>query len=77
MNYLTRLKFGPPETPGKRPYRGESSIIQYFPRARRRTHARALVRGHRTIELLLLLLKFLPLYRGARTLTPQGMAPLP
>jgi hypothetical protein len=35
-----------------------------------------LVRGHRTIELLLLL-NFLPLYRGARTLTPQGMAALP
>ncbi len=69
MNYLAKLKFGQPETPGKRPHRGESSIIQYFPRARRRTHARTLVRGHRTIELLLL--NFLPLYRGARTLTPQ------
>ena len=73
MNYLTRLKFGPPETPGKRPDRGESSIIQYFPRARRRTHARALVGGYRTIELLLLL-NFLPLYRGARPLKPKGMA---
>jgi hypothetical protein len=73
MNYLTKLKFGPPETPGKRPDRGESSIIQYFPRARRRTHARALGRGPRTIELLLLL-NFLPLYRGARPLKPQGMA---
>jgi hypothetical protein len=73
MNYLTRLKFGPPETPGKRPDRGESSIIQYFPRARRRTHARALGRGPRTIELSLLL-NFLPLYRGARPLKPQGMA---
>jgi hypothetical protein len=72
MNYLTELKFGLSETPGKRPDRGESSIIQYFPRARRRTHGRALVRGHRTIELLLL--NFLPLYRGARTLTPKGMA---
>jgi hypothetical protein len=73
MNYLTQLKFGPPETPGKRPDRGESSIIQYFPRARRRTHARALGRGDRTIELLLLL-NFLPLYRGARPLKPKGMA---
>ncbi len=73
MNYLTELKFGPPETLGKRPDRGESSIIQYFPRARRRTHGRALVRGHRTIELLLLL-NFLPLYRGARPLKPKGMA---
>jgi hypothetical protein len=72
MNYLAKLKFGQPETPGKRPHRGESSIIQYFPRARRRTHARTLVRGHRTIELLLLL-NFLPLYRGARPLKPQGM----
>lgn len=72
MNYLTRLKFGPPKTPGKRPDRGESSIIQYFPRARRRTHARALGRGPRTIELLLL--NFLPLYRGARPLKPKGMA---
>ena len=70
MNYLTELKFGLPENPGKRPDRGESSIIQYFPRARRRTHARTLVRGRRTIELLLLL-NFLPLYRGARPLTPQ------
>jgi hypothetical protein len=61
------------ETPGKRPHRGESSIIQYFPRARRRTDARTLVRGHRTIELLLLL-NFLPLYRGARPLKPKGMA---
>lgn len=73
MNYLTELKFGQPETPGKRPDRGESSIIQYFPRARRRTHVRALVRGHRTIELLLLL-NFLPLHRGARPLKPKGMA---
>jgi hypothetical protein len=73
MNYLTRLKFGPPETPGKRPDRGESSIIQYFPRARRLTHARALGRGPRTIELLLLL-NFLPLDRGARPLKPKGMA---
>jgi hypothetical protein len=73
MNYLTEMKFGLPETPGKRPDRGESSIIQYFPRARRRTHARTLVRGHRTIELLLLL-NFLPLYRGARPLKPKGMA---
>ena len=73
MNYLTRLKFGPPETPGKRPDRGESSIIQYFPRARRLTHARALGRGPRTIELLLLL-NFLPLYRGARPLKAKGMA---
>ena len=73
MNYLTELKFGPPETPGKRPDRAGNSIIQYFPRARRRTHARALVRGHRTIELLLLL-NFLPLYRGARPLKPKGMA---
>ena len=73
MNYLTELKFGPPETPGKWPDRRESSIIQYFPRARRRTHARTLVRGHRTIELLLLL-NFLPLYRGARPLKPKGMA---
>ena len=73
MNYLTQLKFGPPETPGKRPDRGESSIIQYFPRARRLTHARALGRGPRTIELLLLL-NFLPLYRGARPLKPKGMA---
>jgi hypothetical protein len=73
MNYLTKLKFGPPETPGKRPDRGESSIIQYFPRARRRTHARALGRGPRTIELSLLL-NFLLLYRGARPLKPQGMA---
>ena len=73
MNYLAKLKFGQPETLGKRPDRGESSIIQYFPRARRRTHARALVRGHRTIELLLLL-NFLPLYRGARPLKPKGMA---
>jgi hypothetical protein len=74
MNYLTEPKFGPRETPGKRPHRGKSSIIQYFPRARRRTHARALGRGHRTIELLLLLLNFLPLYRGARPLKPKGMA---
>jgi hypothetical protein len=74
MNYLTRLQFGPRENPGKRPHRGESSIIQYFPRARRRTHARALGRGPRTIELLLLLLNFLPLYRGARPLKPKGMA---
>ena len=66
-------KIRPRETPGKRPHRGESSIIQYFPRARRRTHARALVRGHRTIELLLLL-NFLPLYRGVRPLKPKGMA---
>jgi hypothetical protein len=73
MNYLTELKFGPPETLGKRPDRGESSIIQYFPRARRHTHARALGRGPRTIELLLLL-NFLPLYRGARPLKPKGMA---
>ena len=73
MNYLTELKFGLPENPGKRPDRGEISIVQYFPRARRRTHAHALARGHRTIELLLLL-NFLPLYRGARPLKPKGMA---
>jgi hypothetical protein len=72
MNYLAGLKFGPTETPGKRPDRAGNSIIQYFPRARRRTHARALVRGRRTIELLLLL-NFLPLYRGARPLKPKGM----
>ena len=72
MNYLTELKFGPPETPGKWLDRAGNSIIQYFPRARRRTHARALVRCHGTIELLLLL-NFLPLYRGARALKPKGM----
>jgi hypothetical protein len=73
MNYLAGLKNLPAENPGKRPDRGESSIIQYFPRARRRTHVRTLVRGHRTIELLLLL-NFLPLYRRARPLKPKGMA---
>ncbi len=73
MKNLAAPKIRPHETPGKRPHRGESSIIQYFSRARRHTHARTLVRGHRTIELLLLL-NFLPLYRGARPLTPKGMA---
>ena len=73
MNYLAGLKNLPAQTAGKRPDRGEISIIQYFPRARRRAHARTLVRGHRTIELLLLL-NFLPLYRGARPLKPKGMA---
>ena len=73
MNYLVGLKNLPAQNPGKRPDRAGNSIIQYFPRARRRTHARALVRGHRTIELLLLL-NFLPLYRGARPLKPKGMA---
>jgi hypothetical protein len=73
MKNLAAPKIRPHKTPGKRPHRGESSIIQYFPRARRRTHARALGRDPRTIELSLLL-NFLPLYRGARPFKPQGMA---
>lgn len=40
MNYLAKLKFGQPETLGKRPDRGESSIIQYFPRAQTYTWTR-------------------------------------
>ena len=73
MKNLIVRKISPTENPGKTPDRVGNSIIQYFPRARRRTHARTLVRGHRTIELLLLL-NFLPLYRGARPLKPKGMA---
>lgn len=61
------------ETPGGRPARGGSSIIQFFPRTRDWTPARALGLGERPIELSLLL-NFLPSPGDARALARQATA---